>query len=187
MSVNVLGYATVTLPPGFSMIANPLNRTDNSVAELFKGMPDGTSLSRFDTRFSRLTENNLKGGKWTNPTEKLVPGEGAIFFNPTSDYKTVNFVGEVKQGTFSTPIPAGFSIRSSLLPQPGGLHTDLGFPASEGDVIHLFDRDSQKYLLYPYDAALWSSNPPLVSVGESFWIAKKLPKNWVRSFSMTEA
>jgi len=185
-STNVIGYATITLPPGFSMIANPLEAMDNSVAELFKGMPEGTTLSRFDTRLSHLTENAVKLGKWTNPTEKILPGEGAMFFNPTSDYKNLNFVGEVKQGKFSTPIPAGFSIRSSSLPQPGRLDTDLGFPADEGDVIHLFDRDRQKYVLYPYDAAVWVSNPPVVSVGESFWVAKKSPKNWIRSFSVTE-
>lgn len=182
-SANVIGFATVVLPPLFSMIANPLKAANNNVAELLKGMPEKATLSKFDSRMSQLVENTVKAGKWTNPTEQLVPGEGAIFFNPNSDCITLNFIGDVVQGNFSTPIPSGFSIRSSMIPQPGTLHTDLGFPASEGDVIHLFDRDQQKYVLYPYDSAAWASNPPIVSVGESFWAAKKTPKNWIGGLS----
>lgn len=185
-SRNVIGYASVVVPPGFSMIANPFEAENDSVAELLKEMPDGTSLSKFDTRLSTLTENKVKSGKWLKPTEKLTLGEGALFFNPTSDYKTLDFVGNIRLGRFSTPIPAGFSIRSSLVPQPGRLHSDLGFPASEGDVIHLFDKDSQKYVLYPFDAAKWASNPPVINVGESFWVAKTMARNWNQSSSMMD-
>lgn len=182
-SVNVIGYASITVAPGFSMIGNPLDASSNYVGELFQGWPDGTTLNKFDTQLFRLVENSVKRGKWVNPSEKLLPGEGAIFFNPTSDYRTLSFVGEVLQGHLSVPIPAGFSIRSSLLPQPGSL-SDLGFPIADGDVIHLFDRDRQKYVLHPYNSEKWTEGPPLVSVGESFWVAKTEPGNWVRSFSI---
>src|SRR5258708_425683 len=148
-SLNVVGYAAVTLPPGFSMIANPFESSANSVGEMFKGWPDGTKINKFDTRFFRLAETEMKSGKWTNPLERLSPGEGAIFFNPPSDYKSHSFVGEVMQGSLSVPIPSGFSIRSSLVPRPGSIEA-LGFPIGDGDVIHLFDRDRQQYCLYPY-------------------------------------
>ncbi|MDB6122967.1 MAG: hypothetical protein JWQ71_1960 [Pedosphaera sp.] len=181
-SANVMGYASTTLPPGFSMIANPFDAPSNFISDLLKDMPDGTKINKFDTRFFQMTENVFRGGKWSNPSEKLVPGEGAILHNPTSDYKTLSFVGDVMQGNLSIPIAGGFSIRSSLVPQAGRLHTDLAFPIAEGDVIHLFDRDRQKYVLYPYDAAAWASNPPIVSVSESFWVAKTSPGNWTRNF-----
>jgi hypothetical protein len=181
-SANVMGYSTTTLPPGFSMIANPFDAGNNSISELLKDLPDGAKLNKFDTRFFQLTENFFRGGRWSNPNEKLAPGEGAIVLNPTSDYKSLSFVGNVMQGNLSVPVPSGFSIRSSLVPQPGRLHADLGFPIAEGDVIHLYDRDRQKYILYPYDAEKWAANPPIVSVGESFWVAKTSPGNWTRSF-----
>lgn len=181
-SGNIIGYVSVTLAPGFSMIANPLE-SQTTVAEFFKGWPDGTTLNRFDTRFFRLTENAVKTGKWTNTSDRLAPGEGAIFFNPTSDYKSVSFVGEVLQGQLSVPIPAGFSVRSSMLPLPGHLHEDLGFPISDGDVIHLFDRDRQKYVLHPYEDGKWTAGSPVVSVGESFWVAKTEPGNWTRTYT----
>jgi hypothetical protein len=58
------------------------------------------------------------------------------------------------------------------------LHTDLAFPISEGDVIHMFDRDKQEYVLYPYEVEQWAANPPVLSVAESFWVAKTSPGNW---------
>lgn len=182
VSTNIIGYATVTVPPGFSMIANPLNAPSNTVAALFPNMADGTTLCKFDTSLFRLTNNIVKGGKWTNGDEKFSPGEGAIFFNSTTDFKTLNFVGEVNQGHLVNPIPAGLSIRSSLVPQSGRLGPDLEFPLVDGDVIHLFDRDQQKYIVYPFSASEWEKNPPTIKVGESFWVGKTNPGNWVRDF-----
>lgn len=185
VSKNIIGYASVTLPPGFSMISNPFHASVNSIGCLFPEMPDGTTLCKFDTSLFRLTNNTVINGLWSNPNEKLVPGEGAIFFNPTTDFKTLNFVGDVSQGRLLNPIPAGLSIRSSLVPQPGRLNTDLGFPIGEGDVVHIFDRDQQKYVLYPFSVAAWERNPPVVGVGESFWIGKTQPGNWVRNFAVS--
>jgi hypothetical protein len=175
-SSNVIGYASQTLPPGFSMIANPFE-TRAPVSELLKGWPDGATLNKFDTRLFKLGENAVQFGKWTNTAERLQPGEGAIFYNPTSDYKSLSFAGEVLQGHQSIPIPGGFSIRGSLRPQPGNLE-ELGFPISNGDVIHLFDREAQKYVLYPFEEGKWTAGVPLLSVGESFWVAKTEAGNW---------
>jgi hypothetical protein len=179
-SRNVIGFVTVTLAPGFSMVANPFNAPSNTVPDLFKGLPEGTAVNKFDTRLFGLNENIFKNGKWTNSYEALTPGEGAILFNPTSDYVPLNFVGEVIEDDFSMPVPAGFSIRSALLPLPGRIHADLGFPIAEGDVIHLFDKNDQKYILYPYDAEKWANSPPVINAGESFWVAKTSPGTWVR-------
>jgi hypothetical protein len=183
-SANVLGFASITLPPGFSLIANPLDGASNNVAEMFKGWPEGTTLSKFDTRMFKLGDNGVKNGKWTNPSEKLLPGEGAIFFNPTQDYKSHAFVGDVLQGHLSVPVPSGFSMRSSLMPLPGNLADDLKFPISDGDVIHIFDRDRQRYVLHPFDGGKWTAGPPVLSVGESFWVAKTSAGNWTRNFSV---
>lgn len=184
LSTAVLGYATMTLPPGYSMIANPFDTRMNDVANLFKDMPDGTKLNKFDSQSYQLKENGVKDGRWANPHEKLSPGEGGILFNPASDYRPLSFVGNVLEGQLSLPIPGGFSVRSSMVPLPGRLDTDLDFPIAEGDSIHLYDRDRQKYVVYPYDPKQWESNPPLVNVGESFWVAKTSPGNWSRTVSL---
>ncbi len=59
---------------------------------------------------------------------------------------------------------------------------DLHFPIADGDVIHIFDRDGQKYVLHLYEGGKWTSGPPILSVGESFWVAKTEPGNWIRNF-----
>ena len=183
-SANVIGYASVSLPPGFSMISNPFDAPP-SVSDTFKKWPDGTSVNRFDTRQFRLVENSIKAGKWTEPNERLLRGEGAIFFNPTADYKMISFVGEVCLGSLSAPIPAGFSLRGPLGPQGGNLVDDLGFPIADGDVVHLFDREHQKYMLHPYRDGKWPAGPPIVGIGEAFWIAKTEPRNWVQTVAIT--
>ncbi len=179
-SANVIGYASVALPPGFSMIANPFD-SSATVSDTFKNWPEGTSINRFDTRQFRLVENTVKSGKWLATSEKLLRGEGLIFFNPTSDYKMASFVGEVCQGNLSAPIPSGFSLRASLVPQAGNLVEDLGFPIANGDVIHLFDRERQKYVLHPFTDGKWPAGPPIVAVGEAFWVAKTEARNWVQN------
>ena len=180
-SDNVIGYASISVPPGYSLIANPLQAPSNAVSAILADMPDETALNKFDTHLFKLTENAVKNGKWINPDETLSPGEGAIFLNPTTDFKIINFVGEVLQGNLLLPIATGFSIHSSQIPKPGRLHADLGFPIHENDVVHLFDRDHQKYVIYEYDPKKWDSNPPIVGVGESFWIGKTTPGNWVQN------
>ena len=185
-SSNLVGYVTVNVPPGYSMIANPLQAPSNSVGAILAGMPDGTTFNKFDTHMFKLTNNTVANAKWSRPDETLVPGEGAILFNPTSNFKTLNFVGEVMQGDLLMPIAAGFSVRSSQIPKPGRLEADLGFPMSKGDLVHLFDRDRQNYVIYEYDRQKWRSDPPVVNVGEAFWIGKTSPGNWVQRLLIQE-
>jgi len=180
---NVIGYVSTTLPPGFSMIASPLDSPTNTVGKVLKDWPEGTTLNKFDTQLFRLVENSVKFSQWTNPSEKLLPGEGAIFFNPTLDYRSICFTGEVGTKDVSVSISAGFSIRSSPLPQPGSLVEDLEFPIAEGDVIHLFDREKQQYVLYPYENGKWTAGTPMLSVGEAFWVAKTEAGIWTRNLS----
>jgi hypothetical protein len=186
LSPNVIGYVSMTLAPGFSMIANPLETPANSVAEMFASWPDGTTLNRFDPNVYRLAENSIVGGKWTRPFEKLSPGDGAIFFNPTNDFKTHCFVGEVTRNNLSLPIPSGFSMRGPMFPQAGSLD-DLNFPIANGDVIHLFDADKQNYVLHPYENGEWTSGAPLIGYGESFWVAKTAPGTWVQDSLIAQA
>ncbi|MCX7872360.1 MAG: hypothetical protein N2487_03660, partial [Verrucomicrobiae bacterium] len=46
-SVNVVGYVNVTLYPGFNLIANPLNTTNNTIASLLPNVPGGTMLFKY--------------------------------------------------------------------------------------------------------------------------------------------
>jgi hypothetical protein len=177
-SQNAVGFVTINLPPGFSLITNPFHNRNNTVSDLFKNWPDGTCVNKFDTMLFRLTKNTIAYHHWTQSGETLEPGEGAMFYNPTEDYKSHSFFGELAPGHVSMPIPAGFSLRGSILPQPGHLVDDLHFPIADGDVIQLLDRECQKLILHPYDDGKWKNGPPIIGAGEAFWVAKKSPENW---------
>ena len=174
----VVGYCAMTLAPGFTLITNPFKGGNCTISEAFRDWPDGTTVNKFEVARMRLNENILKQGKWENPNQQLAPGEGAIFFNPTDDYKRHSFAGEVVPGSSTMPIPSGFSLRSSMIPKQGKLEEDLQFPISNGDVVHLFDSDRQQYAIYPFEDGKWTSGQPTLSMGEAFWIAKAEPGNW---------
>lgn len=65
-----------------------------------------------------------------------------------------------------------------MVPKQGKLDEDLNFPIRNGDVVHLFDNDRQKYGIYPFEDGTWTSGQPTLSMGESFWIAKAEAGNW---------
>lgn len=175
---NILGYVTQHLPPGHAMIANPFKVSDSRIGVLLANVPDGSKISRFDPLMYKLTDNERRMGKWSDPNEILDPGSGVIFFNPSSEPLILSFVGEVSLVEQMQPLPAGVSIRSSLIPQRGRLDTQLSFPLSEGDSVQLFDRERQTYIDYPYDPAKWENEAPVVGLGEAFWVSKTVPANW---------
>jgi hypothetical protein len=183
-SVNAVGFVNVAVPPGFSMIANPLNAPTNTVPVLFAGVPDGTTIYKFDG--TSYSVNSLDLGEWGNPAQTLVPGEGAFIRNPGTTPFTVTFVGEVMQGSLSNPIPAGFSIKSSQVPQSAALDTVLGFPAADGDIVYQFSNAQNTYVIHALDLGEWSGGVPLPAVGESFFVKKVAAGNWTRTFSVNQ-
>lgn len=176
-SVNAVGYVNIAAPAGFSMIANPLdNKTGNNLNNLLTNVALGTTIYKFDgvSGFS----SSVFFGTWS-PDMTLVPGEGA-FINLDAA-TTLTFVGEVMQGNLSNPIPAGFSIRSSQVPQSVELGS-IGFPADLGDTVYFFRGGA-------YVSAVWfgppAFNPPAIpAVGESFFVNKSTAGSWTRVFSV---
>ena len=115
-SVNAVGYVNKPLPVGFSIVANPLNASPNTVATVFAGgaIP-GMAVYKFETVGGYLVNGyNLPPGggaaEWDDPTQPFAPGEGAFVSNPGPGPVTITFVGEVPQGTLTTPVHAGFTL-----------------------------------------------------------------------------
>ena len=182
-SVNVVGYVNVVLRPGFNLIANPLNSTNNGINTVIPNPGVGALLYKFTNPggFSQIAENAGPGVWDVNLT--LAPGEGAFITVPALTTNT--FVGEVLTGTRTNAIPAGFSIRSSIVPQSGALDTVLGFPAVAGDFIFRFS-NATGYVGGVFESAgggLWDPAPPAPAVGEAFWVQTVAAKDWVRTFN----
>jgi hypothetical protein len=181
-SVNAVGYVNVDVPQGFSIIANPLDAGagNNTVSKLLASVPDGTSVYKFVN--GAYSVNTLDLGEWTLPNDTLAPGEGAFIRSPSAT--KVTFVGEVMQGSLSNPIPAGFSIKSSQVPQAGKIDTDLGFPAQDGDTIYQFNNAKNSYDVHTLDLGEWSGGTPTPKVGEGFFVKVAKATNWTRTFSV---
>jgi hypothetical protein len=195
-SVNAVGYVNTTLKPGYNLVSNPLNAADNSMGNLFKnmqgGVPDGTTLYKFQNGgFVTATYDQFAGG--FDPAEDaavtVVPGEGLFVFIPNgSGDKVVTFVGEVSQGPTSTPIPRGFSIKSSVVPQavkPDALGAG-SLPAADGDTLYRYSATTKQYTTYSYDQfGGWSPELPVINVGEAFYYFRLgAATTWNRTFSV---
>jgi hypothetical protein len=155
------------------------------VAKLFAGVPEGTTLYMFDPSTSAYLVNSFEVGEWTLPNMTLSPGQGAFIKNPGTTPFKVTFVGEVPQGTLTTPLVPGFQIVSSQVPQSGALDTVLGFPVAETDVVYLFDCATQNYVIKGYELGEWAGGAPVPKVGEAFFVKKAAnPTPWTRTFSV---
>jgi hypothetical protein len=175
------GRIGLSVPAGFSLVANVLNTGDNTVSEvLTNGAIDGMALYKLDPTNLTFIVNAFQGGAWSDPTQTLAPGEGAFLFSPRA--ATLTLVGEITEGSYTNTLPAGLSLVGSILPLGGQLDTDLSFPAAEGDIIYRFDNATGDYKVYTYDLGSWTA-PPSLAIGESFFVWKTTATNWVQTIS----
>jgi hypothetical protein len=112
----------------------------------------------------------------------LAPGQG--FFLRVGAASTVTFVGEVKQGTLSTPLAAGFNLVASQVPQAGKIATDLKLTPADGDQVYTFNATTQQYSVFTYELGEWDPSEPTLAVGEAVWVRKGAAGSWDRTFSV---
>jgi hypothetical protein len=201
-SVNAVGYVNTVLKPGFNLISNPLIAQDNTVAALFSNVsPSIPNLltvyvytnGRYDTAAYDDIDERFNGDA---ADDQLLPGDGAFVLNPENTDLTVTFVGEVPQGrgaqALSNPLPVGFSIQSSIVPQADDVN-DLGLKppvVEQGDTIYKWNTTTRSYDVYSYDdiEENWvqgsTVSVPTLGVGEAFFLLKSTAANWVREFSV---
>jgi hypothetical protein len=192
-SLNVVGYYNITVPAnGFALIANQLNTTNNTLAGLLPSVPDRTAVYKWTgTTFAISTfeedPDRPGAGEWSQ-NFTLNPGEGAFIKNPSlTSPLTITFVGEVLQGSLTNPIPVGFSIRSSMVPQAGGVRSVLGLPVADGDTVYRWTGST--YAISTWEEPEpgqgdWSAGEPTAQVGEAFFVKKDAPTQWIRSFTV---
>jgi hypothetical protein len=181
-SVNAVGFVNVTIPPGFSIVCNPLEGAVNTAPALFPSVPIGTTLYKFSSGGFSLNTFGFSG--WGSTTETYVPGEGFFVKNPTATAYTNTFVGNVKQGTLTTPVSSGFSLVGSQVPQSGLVVTDLQAPVAQFETVYRYD--GAGYQPYVLGFSGWNPSEPTLNVGEGFFIKKNSPGNWTRVFSVNQ-
>jgi hypothetical protein len=184
-SVNAVGYVNSQVGPGFTLIANPLNTTNNTLGVLLPSPPDFTTVYKWNETSQGFDIATYFFGAWDHPEYTLNPGEGAVISTDTAF--TITWVGEVMQGQLATAIPQNYSIRSSKVPQSGTL-TQLAFPTpNDFDTLYKWNTSSQAYDIFTYFFGSWSGptpGEPSIGVGESFFYSANAPLNWTRTFSV---
>lgn len=186
-SVNAVGFVNVNFPPGFTLSSNPLDGAANTVLALFPTVPNGTSVFKFDSATGSYTGSTFLFGSWNNPSMTLVPGEGFFFKNPTVTTVVNTFVGNVKQGTLTTPLSAGFTLVGSQVPQSGLVTTDLGLPIGNAESVFKFDTATQAYTGGSFLFGSWSGGiEPTIGVGEGFFVKKNASASWTRTFTVNQ-
>jgi hypothetical protein len=198
-SVNAVGYVNTTLKPGFNLISNPLTAADNTVKSLFSNItpaiPNALTVYYFNgTRYLNAAYDDIDlAFKGEAADVQVPPGDGVFVLNPEQTDLTVTFVGEVPQGNLQNPLPAGFSIQASQVPQAGRVSTDLGLPAAQGDTIYKFNTTLKRYENWAFDDlagqnGAWTQNgqenEPSLAVGEAFFLLKGAAGSWNRTFSV---
>jgi len=93
----------------------------------------------------------------------------------------------VLQGSLTNTLPLNTkSLRSSIVPQQGGITSVLGLPAEDGDQLFTY---AGGYSAYQYDGLgdAWDPTEPVLNVGQSFFYIKNgtsVSSSWVRNFTV---
>jgi len=190
-SVNAVGYINVVCKPGYTIIANQLVNSNSTVAALFPGVPDGTTILGWNGNSFTINQYDAGFGEWGAPNQTLKPGEGVFFFNPATTNVTVTFVGDVPQGSLTNTVPHLYSLKSSIVPQAGLLQTALGYVPADADTVLQYKNTgvpaTSGYIFAQYDASFgeWTAEPN-IAVGEGFFILRTAAGsvNWTRQFSV---
>src|SRR2546429_4970668 len=179
-SVNAVGYVNKTIPVGFSMIANPLDTSSNTRTNLIPTPPIFANFYKWTGSGFDIATFTFSG--WDKPNITLNPGEGGFINTDTAFTNT--FVGEVKQGDLVNPIPQGFSIRASQVPQAGTLD-QLGL-TNLNTFDNLYKWTGSTYQIYTLTFAGWDPSTPSIDIGESVFINAGTATSWNRTFSVNQ-
>jgi len=188
-SLNIVGYATVTIPSGYSLLANPLSAGATNGANEIMAPIDGEQILTWNASTSSYNSvSYLQAfGGWVddnfasaNPPS-LPPGVGFFFKNPNAT-TNITFVGQVVPGPASTnkiTLSAGYSMIGSALPANVSDITaaPVSLPLIDGMQILTFNSTTSTYNSSSYLVAFggwvddnFASVPaPSYSIGQGFF------------------
>lgn len=167
------GYQ-LTLPPGYSLIANQLHRGSNTVAEVLPSVAEGTFLLKWRPALQAFEDANtfFDAFGWSDPGMTLAPGEGAFIWLPAAGPTVLDFSGEMIPPTFPLPVLAGFNLLSRQIPQPGLYREIVGLDPVEGAIVDQFVTVDVDYRTRTYVAGQWRDAVPQARVGEAVWVSR---------------
>jgi hypothetical protein len=190
-SSNIVGYATVTVRPGYSLLGNPLTTGVTNGANEIGLQIDGEQILIWDptiASFDYVSFDQGLGG-WINANLQpasppaLPPGKGFFFYNPLPTDTNITFIGQVIPSPGTTNcmgVPPGFFLFSSPLPAnvPDISAPPVNLPILDGMQVLTWDSAGSKYVFSSYDSTLggWIDinlspiMPTTYSIGQGFFL-----------------
>jgi hypothetical protein len=203
-SVNAVGYVNLTIVPGYNLIANPLNGTNNNINTIIPVAPADTEAFGWNNASQQFagSDTYFEGLGWldsafTPSTTVFNPGLAFFVRNAGVTNFTLTFVGDVPQGALTNNILPNYGFYSSIVPQSAGLST-IGFPGVPDIEYTVWNPAVQQYGAtytfigvqpgYPTGWADSGFNPvdPTPAVGQGFIIRNPNPTTypWGRNFNV---
>jgi len=192
-SVNAVGYVNKTIHPGFNLVSNPLMQSNNTLNVLLPAPPNQTQVYTFTPGpgggFQRRTFDTDIGGWDPDGLGTIDFGGGAFINNQSGSSFVLTSVGEVAQGTLANPVPAGFSILSSKVPQTGLVTDVLLFPPANQDAVYKFVNTGvpgggYQRSIFDTDIGDWDPIQPSIEVGEAMFVSSVAGHIWTRTFTV---
>ena len=164
-SANILGYVDADFVAGSNLIANPLFALDNTISNLLRNVPNGSSFIPWDRAAHQFGPTNQRtAGSWSAPLNTLVAPDGGFLVLPAAT--RVSFVGQTWRsvpGPGCVNYPIGESLFGWFPASCCGLDCDLiGVPpVTEGTTVSKWNRVTQAFVEATYyDGFGWIPSDP---------------------------
>ena len=85
-SVNAVGYVDANFVAGSNLVANPLNAGNNTISNLFRGVPHGSVCLPWDRNSAAFAVSNTYHAVsgWTDPSATVVIPNGGFLRLPSA-------------------------------------------------------------------------------------------------------
>lgn len=163
-------YAT-RVRTGWNLVAGQLESTGTTIADVLPTPPAGTVLYPYDTATSSFNSDVFDGSEWADGNLRFAPGEGAMIYNPESDF---DWVVSGKVTASPVPVTSTFHTGANLVrpevPKAGVIGRVLeGFAFKAGDTIQMVRSLNGDYTNYSFDGTKWDV-VPVIDLGETFFL-----------------
>ena len=162
---------TISIPPCGKLMANQCSN-DNRITTLLPGLPIGTHLWKFRNSDHTWSFNEFTTG-WSNPSQTLAPGEGAMLSNPSGAAFDVVIAGWANTPVLPLPYcsSSGLFLVSGQSPAPASYEDIMGCVASDGALLYRYNPTMCAYSVYTYFFGEWDPLGTHADVGESVWVS----------------
>jgi hypothetical protein len=151
-SINAVAYVDANFVAGSNLVANPLNAGNNTISNLFRGVPDGSVFLPWDKNAGTFAVSNSYHAEsgWTDPAATLVMPQGGFLWLPSP--AKITFVGDIAWPIGCYSYPRGDSV--STMPLAACRTCDFG-PCAGGDWA------SDQTTIWRWNASQQAWGPPI--------------------------